>query len=260
MAERMTARKRQALEMRSRIQSAALDLFDKEGFENVSVEEIAQAAGCSVGNIYHYFKSKDELAIQVTSHVDDAYRELETGYLSDTAHSAREKLLDFVGRSLEISVSDPVLYKAFIHGLRYPEQRVLQKTTAASISVYCWSLSPCARRRAVFTPPTTRIRWWRSWWCCTGAHCSSGAFMRAALTCPSWPPHGPSAAAGPSLCRLTNKNGVLLHFSWKKNALQFAYATRIMNKKILKGVSKMKFRILNNKISAPAVFIFVFPF
>ena len=42
MSERMTARKRQALEMRSRIQSAALDLFDREGFENVSVEEIAR--------------------------------------------------------------------------------------------------------------------------------------------------------------------------------------------------------------------------
>ena len=59
---------------------------------------------------------------------------------------------------------------------------------------------------------------------------------------------------------MTNKNGVLLRLSWKKNALQFAYATRIMNKKILKGVSKMKFRILNNKISAPTVFISVFPF
>ena len=80
-----------------------------------------------MGNIYHYFKSKDELAIQVTSHVDDAYSELEEAYLVDTARPAREKLLDFVGRSLEISVSDPVLYKAFIHGLRYPEQRVLQK-------------------------------------------------------------------------------------------------------------------------------------
>ena len=68
MSERMTARKRQALEMRSRIQSAALDLFDREGFENVSVEEIAQTAGCSVGNIYHYFKSKDELAIQAVSY------------------------------------------------------------------------------------------------------------------------------------------------------------------------------------------------
>ena len=57
MAERLTPRKQQALEMRSRIQNVALDLFDREGFENVSVEEIAQKAGCSVCNIYHYFKS-----------------------------------------------------------------------------------------------------------------------------------------------------------------------------------------------------------
>ena len=127
MAERMTARKRQALEMRSRIQSAALDLFDKEGFENVSVEEIAQKAGCSVGNIYHYFKSKDELAIQVASHVDAAYLTLESEYLADAARTAREKLLDFVGQSLRISSSDPVLYKAFIHAMKYPEQAALQR-------------------------------------------------------------------------------------------------------------------------------------
>ena len=76
MAKRMTARKKQALEMKARIQKAALDLFDREGFDHVSVEEIAQAAGCSVGNIYHYFRGKDELAIQVTSHVDEAYLDL----------------------------------------------------------------------------------------------------------------------------------------------------------------------------------------
>ena len=33
MAERITARKRQAMEMRRRIQETALDLFDREGFE-----------------------------------------------------------------------------------------------------------------------------------------------------------------------------------------------------------------------------------
>ena len=91
------------MEMRRRIQETALDLFDREGFENVSVEEIAQAAGCSV-----------------------AYQVLEQAYLADTDRSGREKLLDFVGRSLEISVGDEVLYKAFIHGLRYPEQGVLK--------------------------------------------------------------------------------------------------------------------------------------
>ena len=127
MKKELTPRKKQALEMRSRIQNVALELFDKEGFENVSVEQIAQAVGCSVGNIYHYFKSKDELAIQVTQMVDEAYTALEEEYLADRETSGREKLLDFVGRSLEISASDEMLYKAFIHGLRYPEQAVLQK-------------------------------------------------------------------------------------------------------------------------------------
>ena len=84
--------------------------------------------GCSVGNIYHYFKSKDELAIQVTQMVDQAYTELEEAYLADKTASGRDKLLDFVGKSLEISARDEVLYKAFIHGLRYPEQGVLQKS------------------------------------------------------------------------------------------------------------------------------------
>ena len=127
MKKELTPRKRQALEMRAKIQNTALTLFNREGFENVSVEEIAQAAGCSVGNIYHYFKSKDELAIRVTQMVDEAYTALEQDYLSDAALSGREKLLDFVGRALEISARDPVLYKAFVHGLRYPEQAVLKK-------------------------------------------------------------------------------------------------------------------------------------
>ena len=127
MKKELPPRKRQAIEMRANIQSAALTLFNREGFENVSVEEIAQTVGCSVGNIYHYFKSKDELAIQVTQMVDEAYTALEEEYLTDRETSGREKLLDFVGRSLEISASDEMLYKAFIHGLRYPEQAVLQK-------------------------------------------------------------------------------------------------------------------------------------
>ena len=114
-------------DIQEKILHIAEEVFSEKGYKDASMREIASRSGITVSNIYHYFKSKDELAIQVTSHVDDAYSELEEAYLADTARPAREKLLDFVGRSLEISVSDPVLYKAFIHGLRYPEQRVLQK-------------------------------------------------------------------------------------------------------------------------------------
>lgn len=128
MAEKLTPRKLQAMEMRSRIQSTALDLFDREGFTNVSVEEIAQQVGCSVGNIYHYFKSKDELALQVTGNVDRAYLALEQAYLHDKSTPAMAKLLDFVGRSLRISAEDEMLYKAFIHAMKYPEQAVLRRS------------------------------------------------------------------------------------------------------------------------------------
>ena len=126
MEKPLTARKRQALEMRSRIQNVALDLFDRDGFENVAVEQIAQAAGCSVGNIYHYFKSKDELIIQVTSNVDAQYQLLVQSFLAVNVSSARSMLLDFVGQSLDSSSKDPALYRSFIHGLKYPEQAILQ--------------------------------------------------------------------------------------------------------------------------------------
>lgn len=49
-------------------------------------------------------------------------------------------------------------------------------------------------------------------------------------------------------------------FLGKKNALQFALRSRIIGKKILRGVIEMKFNVLRSKISAPAVFISVFPF
>lgn len=126
MAEKLTPRKQQALEMRQKIQTVALDLFDRHGFENVSVEMVAQAVGCSVGNIYHYYKSKDELAIQVTSNVDAAYLEMEKEYDAHPEIPAMDKLLDFVGKALRTSVEEPVLYKAFIQAMKYPEQGVLR--------------------------------------------------------------------------------------------------------------------------------------
>ena len=127
MGEKMIPRKLQAQQMRRKIQKTALELFDKNGFENVSVEDVAHAVGCSVGNIYHYFKSKDELALQLTENVDRQYLELEKQYQADSEHTAKEKLLDFVAQALRISVQDETLYKCFVQGMRYPEQGLLKE-------------------------------------------------------------------------------------------------------------------------------------
>lgn len=45
----------------SRTLEAALRLFSSQGFRATSMREIADAAGLSVGNVYHHFPSKDAI-------------------------------------------------------------------------------------------------------------------------------------------------------------------------------------------------------
>lgn len=126
MSTKITVRKHQSIEMRARIQRMAMNLFEKHGFENVTVDDIARAVGCSVGNIYHYFKSKEELSLQVVSNVDAKYVKLSALYNADTVHTGKEKLLDFVEQVLMICVQDEFIYNGIIHGIKYPEQGVLK--------------------------------------------------------------------------------------------------------------------------------------
>ena len=48
-------------EGKDRIASAALSLFLQDGYHNTSVREIAQKAGLSVGSVFNYFTSKEEI-------------------------------------------------------------------------------------------------------------------------------------------------------------------------------------------------------
>jgi TetR/AcrR family fatty acid metabolism transcriptional regulator len=50
---------------RDRILEAAIKVFAAEGFYNAKVSQIAQAAGVADGTIYLYFKSKDDLLINL---------------------------------------------------------------------------------------------------------------------------------------------------------------------------------------------------
>lgn len=57
----------QARETRRAIFGCALDLFAKRPYEQVSVKDICDAAGVSVGAFYHHFGGKDDL-------LDEGYR------------------------------------------------------------------------------------------------------------------------------------------------------------------------------------------
>lgn len=46
---------------RERIERAAIRVFTKQGFHGTSVRDLAQAAGVSMGNLYNYYPTKDDL-------------------------------------------------------------------------------------------------------------------------------------------------------------------------------------------------------
>ncbi len=61
---------------RSRIVSAAWDLFYENGYEATTVDEIVERSETSKGSFYHYFAGKDALLSTLSTIFDDKYREL----------------------------------------------------------------------------------------------------------------------------------------------------------------------------------------
>ena len=63
MSEKPGLRERQRAAAIRRIQEAALDLFDERGFENVTIEEIAEAADVSPSSVYRYLGTKEGIVL-----------------------------------------------------------------------------------------------------------------------------------------------------------------------------------------------------
>jgi len=96
MAKRTSA---QAAETRETILRVARELFAERGYQATSVADIASAAGATKGAVFHHFKSKDELFVEI-------WRQLQLDMDAD-ARTAALAALD---------PADP--FKAFLAGCR----------------------------------------------------------------------------------------------------------------------------------------------
>ena len=61
---------------KSRIVSAAWDLFYEYGYDNTTIDDIVEASNTSKGSFYHYFESKDALMGSLSYLFDEKYEEL----------------------------------------------------------------------------------------------------------------------------------------------------------------------------------------
>lgn len=102
-------RKKKKLE----IVKVACKLFAQQGYYNTTIPDIAKELGMSVGNLYNYFKSKEELAKYIMQYSSSLLGE-EIRKINEMDISTKEKIYLLVRRFINIAEENPELIDYFL--------------------------------------------------------------------------------------------------------------------------------------------------
>jgi AcrR family transcriptional regulator len=136
-----SSRKLKAADTRNKIYESARQLILEQGFENVSVDSIVEAAGVAKGSFYVHFESKDALAVDLinefTKTADLDYKSFLQSHSDcssslDTLLLLAEKISDFIESNIGID-NMKVLYKAHL-------TKAVDTTSATSYSRELYTL------------------------------------------------------------------------------------------------------------------------
>ena len=75
--ESLTTRQKKALETREKLLKTSLELFNKHGFEHVSIDQITKACHVSKGTFYTHFPSKYDVILEKFKELDSFYSTVE---------------------------------------------------------------------------------------------------------------------------------------------------------------------------------------
>jgi AcrR family transcriptional regulator len=109
--------------LRHHLLAIAAQAFGRNGYKGATLKEIAEAAGILPGSIYHYFKSKQDLFIQVHH---EGFRELNAAVDRATAHleDPRARLEAACTAHIDLLVSRNAIASYTGHSLFAPGSRV----------------------------------------------------------------------------------------------------------------------------------------
>ena len=92
---RLSRRERERLNQRREILDAALFLFSKKGYHNVSMHEIAKKAEFAVGTLYKFFKNKEDLYSSLIVEQSDKFHDAIIAAVSESENEV-EQLRNYV--------------------------------------------------------------------------------------------------------------------------------------------------------------------
>ncbi len=106
----------------TQIVEAACRVFFKKGFHGTNMREIAEEAGMSMGQIYHYISSKDDILFLVVKHMQELWYE----HLVESGFEETEDPLDRLVGALRSAIEFPVKHKKLLQFI-YTESKYLGK-------------------------------------------------------------------------------------------------------------------------------------
>lgn len=117
-------RSRKGERTRARLLVAAKEVFEKSGFLNARVSDIAEKAGLSHGSFYHYFESKEEIFREVAELVEDQLSAPMGDVILDRKSSAtpEERIREAVRRHMQSYREEAPIMGVIEQVYRYDEQ------------------------------------------------------------------------------------------------------------------------------------------
>ncbi len=100
-------------EKKNTIIENSLKLFSKNGFYNTTIPDIAKSMKMSVGNMYNYFKSKEELAKYAIKYSTNVLA-VELREINQMEISSKEKIFVFTRKYMESVKKSPEVIEYFL--------------------------------------------------------------------------------------------------------------------------------------------------
>lgn len=82
--------------MKEKITEKSIQLFEKKGFSETSIQDIVDAIGVTKGTFYYYFSSKEELLMDIHIRYIEDILFHQQNVLNDDLRNCRSKLFDIV--------------------------------------------------------------------------------------------------------------------------------------------------------------------
>ena len=104
---------------RRRILSAAIDLLADEGYDNLTITAIADAADVGRGTVYRYFGDLDELVLHIFLLYEEQVREAVYAYMAQAESPQKEYM------AWQIAFEQAAIIKPLFQNMHSPEAQIL---------------------------------------------------------------------------------------------------------------------------------------